>query len=235
MTKNTLKVHQILDKFVQGVVKDLSNSLLVVGSAGTGKTEGILSSLKKLKLQENRHFKYLNSYSSPLEFYHLLEDVNELEKPRLLVLDDAEEFIHNKRILSLLRSSLWGNLEGKRIVHWISPRTENHSFEFNGKIIILLNELNLNNSLIRALISRGFFYNLKLTRQEISDLIQERAKVPYKNLSFKQRKKIANFLIEEGNKGKKLNLRTFPLAMNLFLLSPNHYQRLISELLSKNY
>jgi len=229
--KNSLKKHQIIEKFCEGLNKELANSFLLVGSCGIGKTESVLSSLKNLKLKENQHFKYLNSYSSPLEFYHLLEEVNGLEKPKLLLLDDSEEYINNRRILALLRSSLWGNLENKRIVHWNSPRTENRSFEFTGRLIILLNELNLQNSLIRALISRGFYFHLKLNNQEKITLMKDRIKEPYRNLSLKQKVKILNYIEEIGRYSDKLTLRTLVQAYQIFILSPNHWQELLSKTL----
>jgi len=229
--KNSLKKHQIIEKFCEGLNKELANSFLLVGSCGIGKTESVLSSLKNLKLKENQHFKYLNSYSSPLEFYHLLEEVNGLEKPKLLLLDDSEEYINNRRILALLRSSLWGNLENKRIVHWNSPRTENRSFEFKGKIIFLLNELNLKNSLVRALISRGLYYHLELNNQEKIDLMRIKVKEPYKKLSKKERIRIMNYLEGIGKLSDKLNLRSLQMAYNLYILSPNHYKTLIAKTL----
>ena len=229
--ENFLKKHQIIKKFCEGLDKGLSNSFLLVGACGTGKSESILTSLKELNLKENEHFKYLNSYSSPLEFYHLLEEVNELEAPKLLVLDDSEEYITNKRILSLLRSSLWGNLEGKRVVHWNSPRAKVKSFEFTGKVIVLLNKINLDNGLVRALISRGFFYNLALSNKEIISLMRERIKKPYKNLNYKTKNKIVDFIAQKGLYSDKLNLRILIQSYNLHLLSPNHWQELTSELL----
>lgn len=230
--KKSLKKHQIIYKFCEGLKKDLANSLLLVGEAGIGKSESVLTSLKELRLKEDEHFKYLNAYSSPLEFYHLLEEVNEeLASPKLLVLDDSEEYINNKRILALLRSALWGNLEGRRVIHWNSPRAENRNFEFDGKLIILLNELNLENNLIRALVSRGFYYHLKLSNQEKIALMKDRIQEPYKNLEFRQRKKIIDYIEKIGRYSDKLTLRTLIQSYNLFILSPQHFQTLIKEIL----
>jgi len=228
-----LEKHQIITKFVSGLEKDLANSLMIIGSAGTGKTETILSSLKELNLKENEHFRYLNNYSSPLEFYHILEKMSELEKPRILVVDDGEEIINSKRILGILRASLWAGTDNKRIVHWhsTSPKVQSQSFEFTGKVILLLNELNLKNSLVRALISRGFYFRLELSNQEKLALMRKRIKEPYKNLSFKDRQKIMNYVEEVGKYSEKLTLRILPMSYNIFLLSPNHYRTLVAEML----
>jgi len=226
-----LKEHEILKKFLLGLEKGLANSLLIVGNAGIGKTETTLRGLRELGLKENQHFKYLNNYSTPLEFYHLLKEVNKLSSPRILIIDDGEEVIFNKRILGLLRSALWGNLEGRRIVHWISPRAKSHSFEFTGKIIILLNELNPKNGLVRALISRGFYYHLSLSNEKKLALMRERIKEPYKNLNFKDRWKILNYIEKIGRNSEKLTLRTLPMSYNIYILSKNHWKELIAELL----
>jgi hypothetical protein len=226
-----LNKHNIITKFCDGLNKGLANSLLIVGSGGLGKTETTLTALKNLQLEKDKHFKYLNTHSSPLEFYNTLDKINDLEEPRILILDDCEEFINDRKILSILRSALWGGLDNKRIVCWNSPKVEKTSFEFTGRIIFLLNKLNLKNNLIGALISRGLYYHLELSNREIINLIKEKAKKPYKNITFKQRIKIVNYLEEIGRNSDKLNLRTLSQAYNLFILSPNHFQTLIAELL----
>ena len=230
--KNISK-HNIIHKFCEGLNRDLANSFLLIGQAGIGKTETVLSSFKKSKMKESEHFKYLNNYSSPLEFYHILSRINKLKKPRLLILDDCEEFINSKRILSILRSALWAGIDGKRIIHWnsTSSKVETDSFEFTGKIIFLVNELNLKNSLIKALISRGFFYHLTVSNREKIELMKTKSKEPYKGLNYKDRQKIVNYLAEIGKDSKKLNLRSLVMAYNLYILSPNHHKTLISEML----
>lgn len=223
--------HQIIHKFTEGLTKDLSDSFVLVGSAGIGKTHTVLSSLKSLRLQENQHFKYLNNYSSPLEFYHLLQRINELQKNRVLILDDCEEFLGNQKITGMLRSALWAGTNGKRIINWNSPKAETTSFEFTGKIIFLINSLNLKNGLIRALVSRGFYYHLQLSNEEKIALMREQSKKPYKNLNPKDRQKVMDYLAQQGRSSQKLTLRSLPLAYNLYILSPNHHRNLIDELL----
>lgn len=226
-----LNKHNIISKFCDGLNKGLANSLLIVGSTGIGKTETTLIALKNLGLKKDKHFKYLNTYSSPLEFYHILDKINDLEEPRILILDDGEEFINDKRILSILRASLWDGIDNKRMVYWNSPKAEKTSFEFTGKIIFLLNKLNLKNSLIQALVSRGLYYHIELNNREIISLLKEKIKEPYKDLSFNQRKKIVDYLEEIGRNSDRLNLRTLVQAYNIFILSPNHFKPLVSELL----
>jgi len=228
-----LKQHDILRKFVLGVKMELSNSLIVIGEAGTGKTETILNSLKELKLKEDEHYKFINNYSSPLELYNIVKSVNDLKSPKILVIDDGEEILNSSRSVGILRSALWSTPDGKRKVCWhsTSPKIESQVFEFTGRIIFLVNKLNLKNSLIKALVSRGLFYHIELSNKELIELIRERSKEKYKDLTFGQRKSIVNYIEKISKHSDKLTLRTLTQAYNLFILSPNHWQELLSKTL----
>jgi len=228
-----LKQHQILQKFVLGVKEELANSLIVIGKAGTGKTETILNSLKELKMKEDEHYRFINNYSSPLELYNIVRSVNNLKKPKILVIDDCEEILDSQRSVGILRSALWSTPDGKRRVCWhsTSSKVESQSFEFTGRIIFLVNKLNLKNSLIKALVSRGLYYNIELSNKEILELIRERAKKPYKKLTIRQRGKIVAYIGEISGYSEKLTLRTLIQAYNLFILSPNHWQELLDKTL----
>jgi len=223
--------YNIIDRFLEGVDRGLANSFLLIGDCGLGKTEAVLKFLKEKDYKEGMNYRFLNNYSSPLEFYNILREVNDLENPKMLLLDDCEEILASRKIVGLLRSALWG--QPKRIVHWhsTSSKVQEESFEFLGRIVFLVNQLNLKNPLIKTLLSRGFYFNLTLNNREKLTLIRERAKMPYKDLSFSQRMKVVNFICEHGFNSSKLNLRMLEHGLNLFILSPNHYQELIKELL----
>jgi len=214
-------------------VKGLANSLLIVGEQGIGKTELVLKTLRNVGLEEGRNFLYVQNYLTPLSLYQLLQRVNELENPRIIVLDDIEETINNQKSLGIFKGALWSLPNGKREVCWYSTtsKIKVKKFEFKGRIIFILNSLKLKNSLVKALIDRGFFYNIQLTNREKLELIKQKAKEPYANLTYSQRMKVVECLMKYGKNSKKLSLRILPKAYNLFILSPNHYQKLIRELL----
>jgi len=228
-----LKQHDILKKFVLGIKKELTNSLLVIGRAGTGKTETILNSLEDLDLKEGEHYKFINNYSSPLELYNILSKVNDLKDPKILVIDDGEEILNSTRSVSILRSALWSTPNGKRLVCWnsTSSKVETPSFEFKGRVIFLGNKLNLKSSLIQALVSRGLYYHLEMTNKEMFELIKERSEEPYMDITPKQRKNIVRYIEEIGGYSNKITLRTLTQAYQLFILSPNHWKELLAKTL----
>jgi len=224
-----MKQHEILKKYLLGLTKGLSNNLLVVGRAGIGKTELTLKTLQELNLIEGQHYLYLPNYITPKALVEKLEEVNELQPPKLLVIDDGEDTLRNVQSIGVLKGAMWvaGN---QRKVSWITAR-EKKEFNFTGKIIFLLNRFNKKNSLLNALKDRSLYFEIDLSPADIKTLIMERAKEPYHNTSYEQRVKVATFLTQQNN--PEMSLRAFPHALNLMILSPNHWQELILETLNK--
>ena len=228
-----LKKLELYKKFVGGIGKGYANSLIAVSRAGMGKTETTLVTLKELGYKEGKHYIYINSYITPLELYKQLQRANDLDGPKILILDDCEEIFKNKITASLLKGALWHLPNGLRKVCWYSTtsKVQNKSFYFEGKVILLLNSFNRNNPSINAVADRGYYYEFNMTNGEILSLIKERAKRGREGLSRGQRKNIVAFLSEYGSRSDRLSLRILEQAYRLFLLSPNHWKELIKELL----
>jgi hypothetical protein len=226
-----MKQHEILKKYISGLSQGLATSLIVVSKAGTGKTETVIKTLEDLGYQEGRNYRYLSNYITPVELYLALEDINDLQEPKILILDDCEQVLENKKTIGILKSALWQTPDGKRKVYWQSGtyKVKNQKIEFTGRIILLLNEIKKEKAIISALKDRSFFYEFDLKPHEIKSLILERAKEPYLNTSFEQRIRVAEFLVKNGD---IFSLRTYPHALNLFLLSPNHWQELTLNILT---
>lgn len=224
-----MKAHKILQNFITGLGKGYANSLIVVSKAGLGKTETTIRTLHQMGFEENKHYRYISNYVTPVELYNLLQEINDLKEPRLLVLDDIEEVLRNVRSIGILKSALWETPNGKRKVCWLSGtyRVDTKEFDFKGRIIFLLNELKRENVLIQALKDRGFYYEFDLNPSEKLELIKIRAEVPYHDIPISKRREIVDFLVKNGNGSDSLTLRILPKAYNLYLISPNHYQTLL--------
>jgi len=82
---------------------------------------------------------------------------------------------------------------------------------------------------MNALKDRSMFYEIKLTNEELCELMAERSKVSYEQIPLQQREKIAQFLQKVGNGSKKLSLRLLPKAYQMYMVSPNHWQQLIMK------
>lgn len=227
-----MKQHDILEKFISGLSKGLTSSLIITSKAGCGKTETTLHTLDKMGLREGIEYIYANNYITPVELYLLLKKVNNLEEPKILILDDVEETIRNTKAIGLLKGALW-EAGGKRKVSWTSGshKIQEQSFNFEGKIIFLLNQFNLSNPLIYSIKDRSFFFEIVLNNTEIIELMKERAKKPYQDISYQQKIKIVEYISKVGITSDKLSLRTLQQAFNLYLISPNSWQILVNKLL----
>ena len=225
-----MKNHELLQKYIEGIIKGYSNSLVISSPAGYGKSETTINALKQAGLRKDEHYIYLANYLTPKALVEMLEATNKLLDPRILVIDEAEHILNNLEIIGVLKSSLW-EVDGQRKVYWITSR-EHKEFQFNGKLIFILNKVNKKSAVVNALIDRSLFFEISFTTQEIKGLIIERAKQSYFNTSYQQRIKVAKFLNKINN--KNLTLRTFQKVLNLMLLSPNHWEELTLQLLTEN-
>ncbi len=227
-----MKQHEIIKRFINVLVEGNTHSLMIVSPAGYGKTETTLNFLKEINLIEGKNFKYIPNYITPKGLVEELELVNELESPKLLILDDVEDTLRNINSVGVLKGALWATPDGRRKISWITSK-ETIKFYFTGKVIFLLNHFNSKGSIMNALKDRSMFYDIKLTNEELCELMIERSKVPYEQIPLQQREKIAEFLQKVGNGSKKLSLRLLPKAYQLYLVSPNHYQSLVLKMLDE--
>lgn len=221
-----MEQHNILRKFIEVLIEGKTNSLIAVSPAGCGKTETTLNFLDKRNLIEGKHFKYIPNFITPKALVDELEKANELENPKILVLDDVEDTLRDIKSVGVLKGALWPTPDDKRRVSWITSK-DSKEFCFTGKIIFLLNYFNYKGSVMNALKDRSLFYNLKLSNDELCEMMKERSKVPYDKIPFVQRKKIAEFIKQKVGSSKKLSLRLLPKAYQMYEISPHHWKKLL--------
>lgn len=228
-----MKQHNLIKNYIEGLTSGYSNSLIVVSPAGYGKTELVLNTMKEMNYKENTHYKYITNYITPVELYKTLETMSELAQPQILVLDDVEHILADPKIVGILKSALWQMPNGKRKVCWISGthQIDKKEFEFNGKIIFLLNNFKKEVPIVGALKDRGFYYEMKMSNQEIVELLEKRVEKPYFNLSYKNRKKILDFIKQNITKQTNLSLRILPKAFQTYLISPVNWREMTIEML----
>ena len=172
-------------RYVQMVANGFSTSLICKSRAGLGKTQLTLQILE----DEKTPYYHTNTYSTPLALYKLLYHHN----GKIIVLDDMEMILENHLSVSILKSALDSGMT-KRVVHWHST-THNleevpTSFEFTGKLIMLVNEIRVKNSpSFDALLSRTtnitLTYSFDETKAMANQIVNERH-----NLDWQQKLKV---------------------------------------------
>lgn len=220
-------------KYIKAVIKSKGylNSLFIISEAGLGKTTILLSTLKELK----KDYVYINNYATIVEFVNFLYE----NKDKIIVLDDFETlFKMGDRMINILKGALWGY--GKNNTRVISYLTTDkrlkapQQFEFTGKIFFLLNRKpNKNDELINALLSRSLVYELKFDYPTLMNLFAEFIKLPYKNLTYEQRKEIFEYIKENADETtENLNFRTIIKLYDLYIQDKELWKN--SNILNKN-
>lgn len=229
-----MEQYEILKKLINALIQsENQHSLLVIGKPGIGKTSTTLATMEQLGFKEGENYLYWNNYITPMEFYNLLQEVNELENPKILILDDIEETLKSQRILGLLKGALW-SVGNRRIVSWLSgtSKIKESRIDFKGKIIFILNYLQLQNPFIQAVIDRSFFYEMKLKKCEMIEMMKKEIEKPQYQISRKQKNKILNIIQQIDE--KKLSLRTLQQLYNLCLTTPAHFEKVAQKIYFNN-
>jgi len=169
------------------------NFLVVISPPGYGKTTMILKAME----QYPKAFKYVNGYITPMEFYLTLWQTTKLAPPKFLILDDVEYSLGEKKIQILLKGNGYST-NGQRIIHYISSNSKvalTPKLEFDGKIIMLLNEIPRQNNQIKAILDRAIFVNIFMTNEEILESMEQSLlSNSYGDLTEKERQEVYEFL-----------------------------------------
>ncbi len=169
-----MRPHEILKSYVKELIESQTNSLIVKGTAGIGKTYTILKTLEEMGLKEQIHYIYFTGYTTPLQLFNTLSRSTSLEFPKLFIFDDLEGIINNKLCVAMLKSGLW-EARGRRVITYntSSSKVKNKGVcEFNGKMLLILNSIREENTIGESLIDRGLYYCLDLTTAEITAYIE---------------------------------------------------------------
>lgn len=206
------------------VAEKHSNSLLVRGAGGTGKTHGVTETLTKAGIP----FVTLKGYTTPVTFYNLLYD----NRAKLVVVDDCDSVFGDSVGLSILKAVL--DTYEVRQVSWQSagsvPRVP--KFNFTGQIIFISNmPLEKLSAHMQALLTRVLVFNMDVDAEGMLQQIKYIAlRSTYKTATKKDQYRVFNFLKSKKDEIPSLNLRHFVKGMDL-LLSGRNWRRLFMETL----
>lgn len=168
------------------VAKGHSNSLLIIGQSGVGKTQTVLETLEGLGLKEDVHFFRASGDISAPGLYQTLF----IHRNGLLVFDDcdgvfdtpeATNFLaaaldtYSKRVISNMKRTYYNSLgmsdeEMQNRFNDDNNKLPN-KFLFTGKIIFVSNRKK--ESFDTKFLTRSITINVNLTRQELIDRMKE--------------------------------------------------------------
>ena len=219
---------KFINQFIKMIGNKKTNSLIVTGDAGLGKSYNVTKNLgdtglKEILLDNRGDFIVIKGFSTPRALYQTFWDYN----GKVIVFDDCDNIHKDATASNLLKAAL--DSGSKRIMTWNSMRSEKdddtpNRFEFTGRCIFISN-MSVQ-EFPQALLSRSYCVDLTLTVSEKIDRIETvLEQYPGKT------KEVIGFLREHGDKAVDLSVRS---ALNVLRLANNedNWERLALYTLS---
>jgi hypothetical protein len=216
--------YKIPKEYIKSVAKGFNKAFIFLGKTGIGKTYLTRQVLAKL----NVDFVESRGVNSPMALYEFLYEHR--HEDSLIVFDDVNGLVNNPNAYSIMLGILW-----EKIANWNSTSEKlkiPKKFIFNGKIIIIANKLEGENSDVVK--SRCLNYNLKLNNEDLIKMMYEIAKQKHSKLKYRERIKIVKFIEENSNKSVRFDLRTQKKVEQLYLYDEKNWEELALPLLEKD-
>lgn len=223
----------MIGQYVNTLIKSDVHLLVVVGPSGIGKSSKVIDTLKEMGYQEGLHFIYETGYITPLAMFRSLAQVRMLEPPKLLIYDDVDGILKNKVSVGILKGAL-ADVRGVRTVSYQSStsREIKQHFEYDGKVILILNEVG-KNSYIEPLLDRGIFYNIELRKGELEMHIENNLSSMYPTLNKEERDEVWN-KIKIFTDLERFSFRTVKRAFAFYQNNKEGWYQLFKKSLNKS-
>ena len=152
---------QFLTNLATMVISKTTQSLIVVGEGGLGKTYAINSAISANGLDDSDYV-FFKGYSTARGLYNALYDNN----GKIIVFDDCDSILEDKVALNILKSAL--DSYDKREITWMAKMNKSDEypsqFQFTGGIIFISNKSK--DSIDGAILSRSLVVDLTMTFEE---------------------------------------------------------------------
>ncbi|MFA5158070.1 MAG: hypothetical protein WC451_02695 [Patescibacteria group bacterium] len=225
------KHSQTMKVLIQNVAGGFSPSLFVVSDEiGIGKTHTIYEAMREAQLVHGKDWVIFNGYTTPLGIYNFMF---EHKDKKIIVFDDIDSAYKNSTILSFFKSAT-SNPTGIRKMQYNTTskaRTAPCEFQLSAGCIFIANEIP-NNLMMRAMISRSLYYEIRLTYHEKANLIANFSRLNYKNTTQEQRREALTFLLDHNPQAlQDFSYRTIQKLYQLMLQNPQNWKETARSIL----
>lgn len=225
-TEEVQSFYKYFNHYARAVANEHHDALMVKADPGIGKSY----QLRNIVLPEElgtEGFAFSSGYCPPFQFYKKLYEVEQDPEKEVLVLDDIEGLINNKKALAILKQATWSETD-ERWVEWNSSQSKLQNkdgedipskFKFTGRLIMVFNEVDNDDPIVNSLIDRCFYYELEFSYEQRVKLIQAVAEkgTQEHDISQEERLEIAEWLKDVTSPATKdFNLRTLMTAFNIY-------------------
>ncbi|CAG7581020.1 MAG: putative 36.7 kDa protein [uncultured marine phage] len=193
---------EFLEKLTKMVAKKKTESLIVTGEGGLGKTFTVEKVVKKSLKSKKIHI--VKGYSTPRALYNILYDNN----GKLIVFDDCDSILENNVSLNILKSAL--DSYDTRQITWATQMRKGdmypQTFIFRGQIIFISNKKRT--KINQAIASRSMVVDLSMTKDEKIERMKAVLKKVLPKVSMKAKKQSISLIEKHKEEIVDLNFRT---------------------------
>jgi hypothetical protein len=205
-----------IERFVKMVAKGVSNSLIVSGPGGLGKTYSVINTLNKMGKTEmgigdvDGDYVVFRGYSTAKAMYRELYENN----GKIIIFDDTDSVLKDVIATNILKAAL--DSYDKRVISWGAEfKGEDdlpNKFEFVGRVIFISN-LSID-KLPQAVVSRSLKCDVSMTTAEKVERIEYVVMSDSFSGNFDDEVKVdvVNFIKEHADRFTDLNIRS---ALNI--------------------
>lgn len=233
-----------VNRFAQAASQLKVRSLIVSGTAGTGKTYEVMTALEAAEKKDpNFTFSVIKGTISPIALYIELYNC----RNGVLVLDDCDDVLLENTSLQLLKAATESHKSRKISYKKMSSALEENgipqSFYFEGSVIILTNtdlETGSKKRLphFEAIISRAHYVNAVLTTDR-EKLIRIRSVIATSGIlkmylpNEADHQSVIDFIENNYHKARELSVRTVVKISELRAAFPDCWERLANSTILK--
>ena len=220
-----------LERLTKMVGKGIQPSLVITGSAGTGKTFLVKDTLTKMGLKESNEFVHFKGRATAAGLFVTLYD----NCDKIIVLDDCDSVFKDPDAVNMLKAAL-DSYDTRNISYITSKPLKDQfgthlprSFEFTGKIIIISNLDQ--NTLDEAIRSRSFVSDISMTTEQMFMRIEGLMEKMEDKIPAKAKQQAMAIMKELNEKydGISVNLRSFIKAARICAMGFENARDMVAE------
>ena len=210
-----------LEQLIDMVIVGGSNSLIVTGPGGLGKTFTVTNRLTMAGLKEDDDYAIIRGYSTPKSLYRALYENQE----KLVVFDDCDSVLEHATSLNILKGAL--DSYALRNISWLTERSDESlpdSFDFRGSIIFISNkEIN---EIAQPILSRALFVDLAMTAAEKIERMGAILGFLRTDVPMKHKEESLEHLSTHKDRVSDLNIRTLLKVVEIRVSRPDDWKNL---------
>lgn len=225
-----LDIFTTMEMFVKQVAYKISNSLVITGGAGLGKTSTVLETLKEIGKKPNIDYITFGGDITTAGLYETLF----IYRDKLIVFDDCDDVFKEKASVNILKVAL-DTYKIRKISRILKTNFDSEgmtdaeiqaeyektgklpkTFEFTGQIIFISN-IN-GKDMDPAVISRSIHVDIDLNREEVLNRMRQIMEKLYPLISMKVKEETLEFLdymVSNFKTKFDLNIRTLIHSINI--------------------